>query len=106
MKRKEIDWKKSGGIVPTIVQEAEGKEVLMLAYSTKESLRKALETNQGWYYSRSRKRLWRKGETSCNTQEIMQVFADCDADTLLFVVRQKGNACHLNKKSCFYTEVD
>ena len=105
MNAKNLDWKKCSGFVPTIVQEAETGKVLMLAYSNKGSLEKALETGQGWYYSRSRKRLWRKGEESGNTQGIVCIKADCDADTLLFVVKQKGNACHLGKKSCFFGEV-
>jgi len=100
MNKEKIDWKKCNGLVPTIVQE-KNEEVLMLAYSTKESLEKALQTKQGWYYSRSRKKLWRKGKTSGNTQKLKKVFVDCDKDTLLFKVEQKGNACHLNKKNCF-----
>lgn len=102
MKTKEkIDWNKGNGLVPTIVQEEKNKEVLMLAYSTKESLEKAMEKKQGWYYSRSRKKLWRKGETSGNTQKLKKVLVDCDGDTIMFKVKQKGNACHLNKKNCF-----
>ncbi|PIN98874.1 MAG: phosphoribosyl-AMP cyclohydrolase [Candidatus Diapherotrites archaeon CG10_big_fil_rev_8_21_14_0_10_31_34] len=98
---KKIDWNKGNGLIPTIVQEETNSEVLMLAYSTKESLEKAMKTSQGWYYSRSRKKLWRKGETSGNTQKLKKVFVDCDKDTLLFKVEQTGNACHLNKKNCF-----
>ncbi len=100
MNQQKIDWEKGNGLIPTIVQEKSG-EVLMLAYSTKESLKKTVQTKQGWYYSRSRKKLWRKGETSGNTQKLKKVFVDCDKDTLLFQVEQKGNACHLNKKNCF-----
>ena len=96
-----IDWKKMRGLVPTIVQESKSKRVLMLAYSNKASLRKALATKQGWYYSRSRKSLWQKGATSGNTQELLRVFLDCDADSLLFIVKQKGNACCKQRKSCF-----
>ncbi len=101
MNQKKVDWNKGKGLIPTIVQEEKSREVLMLAYSTKESLEKAIKKKQGWYYSRSRKKLWRKGETSGNTQKLKQVFVDCDKDTLLFKVEQKGNACHLNKKNCF-----
>ncbi len=104
MNQKEIDWEKGKGLVPTVVQDPAGN-VLMLAYSSKESLCKAVETKQGWYYSRSRKRLWRKGEESKNTQKIVEIKADCDFDSLLFVVKQKGNACHLEKRSCFFREV-
>jgi phosphoribosyl-AMP cyclohydrolase len=100
-KKAKIEWKKMNGLIPTIVQEAKTKKVLMLAYSSKSSLKKALETKQGWYYSRERKELWRKGATSGNTQQLLKVLLDCDSDSLLFIVRQKGNACCKERKSCF-----
>ncbi len=105
MKSGKVDWKKCKNLVPTIVQDLESREVLMLAYSSKKSLERALKKRQGWYYSRSRKKLWRKGATSGNTQKLVKVLTDCDADTLLFMVKQKGNACHLGKKNCFFQEV-
>jgi len=95
-----IDFAKGDGLVPTIVQEATG-QVLMLAYSTPESLKAALRDGTGTYYSRSRKRLWTKGEESGNTQELLRVRYDCDRDTLLFTVRQKGVACHTGSYACF-----
>jgi phosphoribosyl-AMP cyclohydrolase / phosphoribosyl-ATP pyrophosphohydrolase len=95
-----LDWEKQGGLIPTIVQDIEGN-VLTLAYSSKESLAKAVENNQGWYFSRSRAKLWKKGESSGNTQELLDIKTDCDRDTLLFIVKQKGPACHLKTYSCF-----
>lgn len=96
-----LDFEKTNGLIPTIVQDIDTKQVLMLAYSTPESLRKAFETGLATYYSRSRQELWTKGLTSGNTQELKKVRFDCDFDTLLFSVDQKGNACHLDRFSCF-----
>jgi len=100
-----MDWKKMKGIVPTIVQEENTGKVLMLAYSSKKSLAKALREMKGVYYSRSRKRLWVKGESSGNAQKLKKAFADCDNDSLLFVVKQKGSACHTGGKTCFFKEI-
>lgn len=96
-----IDFAKGGGLVPTIVQDIDTKEVLMLAYSSKESLKKTYEIRKATYYSRSRKNLWTKGEQSGNIQQIEKIYLDCDSDTLLFMVKQKGMACHKNKRTCF-----
>jgi len=95
-----IDFSKGNGLVPTIVQEVNG-EVLMLAYSDRESLVLALRDGVGAYHSRSRNKLWIKGEESGNDQELVRVQYDCDYDTLLFTVRQKGVACHTGRYSCF-----
>jgi len=95
-----LDFKKNNGLIPTIVQD-DKKQVLMMAFSSKESLIKTFKINKATYYSRSRKRLWTKGETSGNFQEIMKVKYDCDNDTLLFTVKQTNGACHLGKYSCF-----
>jgi len=86
--------------IPTIVQDESG-EVLMLAYSTPESLKQALESGKGIYYSRSRQELWEKGKTSGHTQQLLSCRLDCDRDSLLFTVRQTGPACHTNAYSCF-----
>jgi len=91
-------------MIPTIVQDAESKDVLMLAYTNKESLTEALTQRRGIYWSRSRNQLWRKGDTSCDQQHLVQVDMDCDADTLLFQVKQTGDACHLKRWSCFPTQ--
>lgn len=96
-----LDFEKNGGLIPTVVQDVASKQVLMLAYSTPESLRKSFEGEFATYYSRSRKELWTKGLTSGHTQELKTVRFDCDFDTLLFSVKQKGNACHLDRFSCF-----
>ena len=88
------------GLVPAIVQEENG-QVLMLAYMNKESLEKTLETGYTWFYSRSREKLWQKGETSGNVQKVMEISYDCDGDTLLVRVHQTGVACHTGSYSCF-----
>lgn len=96
------------GLVPAIVQDAASKEVLMLAYMNRESLRKTLETGQTWFWSRSRGELWNKGATSGHTQEVVSIKYDCDGDTLLVAVNPNGPACHTGAYSCFYrgTEVN
>ena len=90
----------SNGLVPAIVQEENG-QVLMLAYMNEESLRKTIETGYTWFYSRSRKKLWNKGETSGNKQKVLDLYYDCDGDTLLVRVHQTGVACHTCTYSCF-----
>jgi len=89
------------GLIPTIAQDIDSKQVLMLAYSNKDSLAKSFSSGLATYYSRSRKELWEKGATSGNTQELLNVKYDCDKDSLLFTVKQKGVACHTGKYSCF-----
>ena len=96
-----LDFKKQDGLIPTIVQDKMTKQVLMLAYSNEESLRKSFKEGLATYYSRSRSELWTKGLTSGNTQELLNAKFDCDQDAILFTVNQKGNACHLNRFSCF-----
>lgn len=93
------------GLVPVIVQEYMTNEVLMLAYMNQEALQKTLETDELFYYSRSRNELWKKGETSGNTQYLKSLSYDCDQDTLLAQVEQVGNACHTGNKTCFYKSV-
>lgn len=96
-----LDFEKRYGYLPTIVQDYETKQVLMLAYSNLDSLKQALNTQKGTYFSRSRKKIWIKGETSGNTQGLVKARYNCDKDAILFFVRQTGNACRHGKYSCF-----
>lgn len=93
------------GLIPVIVQEDQTGDVLMLAYMNQEAYDKTIETKDMYYYSRSRQTLWRKGETSGNTQRLVSLAYDCDQDTLLAVVKQTGPACHTGNKSCFYRTI-
>jgi len=90
------------GLIPAIVQDYRNNEVLMLAYMNRESLQKTMETGLTWFWSRSRQKLWQKGETSGNIQQVKEIFYDCDADTLLVKADQTGPACHTGARSCFY----
>jgi phosphoribosyl-AMP cyclohydrolase len=94
------------GLVSAVVQESETGEVLMFAYMNREALELTIRTGKGHYYSRSRKKLWLKGETSGNVQTVDEVRTDCDADTILLKVRQKGAACHKGYRSCFFRKTD
>ncbi|HIS05232.1 MAG TPA: phosphoribosyl-AMP cyclohydrolase [Candidatus Fimenecus stercoravium] len=96
---------KKGELIPAIVQEQGTNEVLMLAYMNRESLQKTLETGYTWFYSRSRQKLWNKGETSGHKQRVVRVVGDCDDDTLLVTVVQTGPACHTGSKSCFFNTI-
>jgi phosphoribosyl-ATP pyrophosphohydrolase/phosphoribosyl-AMP cyclohydrolase len=89
------------GLIPAIVQDAATREVLTLAYMNRESLARTLETNQTWFWSRSRNQLWHKGETSGNTQEVVNLALDCDTDAILVLVKPAGPACHTGAVSCF-----
>ncbi|NHM32368.1 bifunctional phosphoribosyl-AMP cyclohydrolase/phosphoribosyl-ATP diphosphatase HisIE [Neobacillus terrae] len=89
------------GLVPAIIQDATTREVLTLAYMNRESLEKTLESGETWFYSRSRQELWHKGETSGNTQSVVEMKYDCDKDALLVLVNPKGPACHNGTTSCF-----
>ena len=100
-----IDFKKGDGLVPVIVQNSNSRDVLMLAYANKESVKKTIETGYGHYWSRSRKALWKKGETSGYLQKVDDVLVDCDQDTLLYLVKQTGVACHTGKKTCFHNQI-
>jgi phosphoribosyl-AMP cyclohydrolase len=101
-----LDWKKGNGLIPVVTQDAESKAMLMLAYANKEALKKTLRTGFAHYWSRSRGKLWMKGETSGHTQKIVRVVADCDYDALLYVVEQKGPACHTGEATCFHHEFE
>ncbi len=100
-----VDWEKSE-LLPVIVQDVNNNEVLMLAYMNREALQLSLETKLAHYYSRSRQRLWKKGESSNHLQHIKEFLIDCDNDTLVIKVVQDGVACHTGRRSCFFTELD
>ena len=93
---------KAAGLVTAVAQDAETNEILMLAYMNEQTLRQTLETGVMTYWSRSRQKVWVKGESSGNTQDVKEVRIDCDGDALLFKVVQKGAACHTGFYSCFY----
>ena len=94
------------GLIPAIAQDYATGEVLMLAYMNDEALAKTRETGKAHYWSRSRKKLWLKGETSGNFQVVKEIRIDCDSDAVLLLVEQKGGACHTGYRSCFYRTVD
>lgn len=93
------------GLIPAIVQDARTREVLTLAYMNAESLARTIETGQTWFWSRSRKELWHKGETSGNTQTVVALHSDCDDDALVVLVNPAGPACHTGARSCFDTNL-
>jgi phosphoribosyl-AMP cyclohydrolase len=93
------------GLVPAVAQDAETGEILMLAWMNRESLALTLDSGAMTYWSRSRQSLWRKGETSGHTQEVVDALIDCDGDTLVFKVRQTGPACHTGARSCFFRKI-
>jgi len=100
-----IDFEKNNGLIPVIVQDIDTNEVLMLAYMNEEALEKTLNTGYAHYFSRSRNKLWKKGESSGHTQEVKEILVDCDNDTILLKVKQNGVACHTGRKSCFFTNL-
>ena len=92
-------------LIPAIIQEKSTGEVLMLAYMNRESMQKTFETGYTWFWSRSRQELWNKGATSGHLQKVIDIYADCDDDTLLVKVVQTGAACHTGSRSCCYKEI-
>jgi len=102
-----IDFAKAGGLVPAVAQDADTGEVLMLAWMNREAFEETVRTGRAVYFSRSRNRLWRKGEESGNVQEVREIYLDCDADTILLKVHQVGGAaCHEGYQSCFFRRVE
>lgn len=102
----ELDFDKAGGLVSAIAQDADTGEVLMIAWMNREAFAETVRTRRAVYFSRSRNRLWRKGEESGNVQEVQSIAIDCDADAVLLKVRQIGGAaCHEGYKSCFFREL-
>ena len=101
-----IDFDKAGGLVPAVAQDAATGQVLMLAWMNREAFEETVRTGRAVYFSRSRNRLWRKGEESGHVQQVQGVYVDCDADTVLLKVTQLGGAaCHEGYASCFFREV-
>ena len=101
-----VDFSKNNGLVPVVVQDVDTNEVLMLAYMNEEALKLTQETGFAHYFSRSRNKIWKKGESSGHTQEVKEILVDCDNDTILLKVKQNGVACHTGRKSCFFTNLD
>ena len=98
---------KLGGLLPAVVQDAESGEVLMLAFMNEEAFQKTLETGRMHYFSRSRNKLWMKGETSGHVQEVQEILVDCDLDAAVFKIRQVGGAaCHTGYRSCFHRRLE
>lgn len=100
-----INWNDTG-LVPAIIQDNDTKQVLMMAWMNRESLRLTLETGETIFWSRSRGKLWHKGETSGNVQRVIDFRIDCDADVLLFLVEPAGAACHTGETTCFFRNAD
>jgi len=94
------------GLVPAIAQDASSGRVLMMAWMNEEAIHQTLTTGFAHYYSRSRNKQWKKGETSGHVQKVVEIFLDCDGDTLLLKIEQTGPACHTNRPSCFYRRLE
>jgi phosphoribosyl-AMP cyclohydrolase len=94
------------GLVPAIAQDVDTKAVLMMAWMNRESLKRTIKEGYACYWSRSRQKFWVKGETSGHLQKIQKILVDCDLDTILLLVKQKGAACHTGKYTCFYRDID
>ncbi len=104
---KRVDWQKIEGLLPVIVQEESTNEVLMMAYMNKEALKLTIKTKKAHYFSRTKQRIWQKGESSGNHQIVKDIYIDCDNDTILLKVEQVGKvACHTGRKSCFFTKLE
>ena len=100
-----IDWAKCDGLLPVITQQFDSGEVLMMAYMNEEALALTLATNEVHYFSRTKQRIWKKGESSGHIQKVKQILADCDNDTVLIKVDQIGVACHTGRQSCFFNDI-
>ncbi len=101
----DIDFKKENGLIPVIVQDINTNEILTLAYANKESLQLTQKTRNSWFWSRSRKKLWMKGEESGNTQQVKKILVDCDFDAVIYLVEPSGPACHTGQKNCFHNSL-
>lgn len=101
----DLDFTKSNGLIPVIVQDVNTKEVLTLAYTNKESLSLTIKTGNSWFWSRSRNKLWMKGEESGNVQKVKEILADCDFDAIVYLVEPSGPACHTGERVCFHNKL-
>jgi phosphoribosyl-AMP cyclohydrolase len=101
-----LNLKFADGLIPVIVQDEKNRQVLMMAYANEEAVRLTQETGYAHYYSRSRKKLWKKGEESGHFQKVIRILADCDEDCLIYEVEQLGAACHMGYRTCFYRTLD
>jgi len=101
----DLDFSKGSGLIPVVVQDHNTREVLTLAYVNRKALEKTLETGYAHYYRRSFRRVMKKGETSGNFQEIKEILTDCDQDSVLYLVKPKGPACHLGERTCFHNKL-
>lgn len=101
----DLDFSKDNGLVPVIVQDVNTKDVLTLAYANKESLELTQKTGNSWFWSRSRKKLWMKGEESGNIQNVKEILVDCDSDAVIYMVEPTGPACHTGEKVCFHNDL-
>ena len=102
-----LDFTKGGGLVTAIAQDERTDEILMVAFMNEEALRRTLETGEAVYWSRSRGKLWHKGEESGNTQAVKAIYTDCDGDVVLLKVEQRGGAaCHTGRRSCFFNKLE
>jgi phosphoribosyl-AMP cyclohydrolase len=96
----------TNGLIPVVAQDVATKDILMVAYANKEAVELTRTTGYAHYFSRSRQKLWKKGEESGHTQRVVRILTDCDEDTLIYMVEQHGAACHTGYKSCFYRTID
>ena len=102
----DLDFTKSDGLIPVIVQDATTREVLTLAYTNQESLKLTVKTGNSWFWSRSRNKLWMKGEESGNTQKVKEILVDCDSDAIIYLVEPSGPACHTGERVCFHHKLN
>ncbi len=102
---KKIDFRKMKGLAPVITQDYKTNKVLMLGFMNQDALKKTLEEGKVTYWSRTRKKLWTKGDTSGNLQLVKEIWLDCDNDTLLIKVKQIGSVCHTGRKTCFFQKI-
>jgi phosphoribosyl-AMP cyclohydrolase len=99
---RELDFSKGGGLVPVVVQDIDSKEILMLGYANREAIIKTIESGRAHFWSRSRGRIWMKGETSGNIIEVIEIIIDCDGDTVIYLSKPTGSVCHTGSRSCFF----